>query len=456
VQQNRDTGKLYPKRWNKNITRQKEATVLTVHEKARDVPVIAEVDVAVVGGGPAGFIAAVSAARTGARVVLVERYGHLGGLATGGLVLYIGGLFGKDGRRVIGGFAWEMLERLKRKGGLAEDSPQNLHVDSELLKVEAEQMCLEASCTLRLHSWAVGSVVDSQRVSGILLESKSGRQALLAKVCVDATGDGDIAAFSNADHELHQQKIGLNLKIGCVNRERYRQFERNQPDRFRELRTQLLEIGGVPLQPNTTPQCEAGIFWVNVLGLSERSQLGTLEGPIHERFKGTLSCLNVEDLTHVEVELKRRIMLSLDHYRKNVPGFEDVQLLGFASQLGVRESRLICGLYRVSRMDVIEERQLEGTIGICGYQADEIQGSFPIPYGCLVPRKVDGLLVAGRCISTDHWTQQFARLIAPSMMTGQAAGKAAALCIKTGVEPRDLDPELLRFDLAQDGVILET
>ena len=193
----------------------------TIREAARDIPVAAEVDVAVAGGGPAGIAAAVAAARTGAEVVLAERCGFLGGLATGGLVLYMDGLTDGGGRRVVGGIPWEVLENLRRRGGLAEPKPLALHADSELLKVVAEDMCRAASVRLRLHSWAVGAVVEEGVVRGIITESKSGRQAVQCRVCVDATGDGDIAASAGADYAEGRQRIGLNIKVGGVDGERF-------------------------------------------------------------------------------------------------------------------------------------------------------------------------------------------------------------------------------------------
>ena len=183
-------------------------------KETKETPVVAETDVLVVGGGPAGIAAATAAARCGARVILIERYGCLGGLATGGLVLLMDHLFDTAGRRCIGGIAWEILERLDSLEGLAGKGTIRLHADSELLKIAADEICLDSGVTLRFHTWVVDTVVIDGRVVGVITESKSGRQAILSNVCVDASGDDDVAAFAGAPFETHTMRIGLNFKIG--------------------------------------------------------------------------------------------------------------------------------------------------------------------------------------------------------------------------------------------------
>ena len=424
----------------------------TIKEPPRETPVIDEVDVLVVGGGPAGIAAATVAARLGARTMLVERYGYLGGMATGGLVLYMDGLFDKEGDRCIGGVHWEALERLRAIGGLAEDSPSDLHVDSELFKVVADEMCMEAGVTLRLHSWAVDGLVDDNCVTGVVVESKSGRQAILSHVCVDATGDGDIAARAGADYDFGTMRIGLNLKVGGVDREAFRAFQRENPERAQALRREVRQLGGCPLGAGSTPHSDTGVYWVNVLGLADRSGVDEEPGP-GWNFEGQLSATDVEALTYLEVELRKRILKGLDFYRQNVPGYEDVRLLVFAPQLGVRDSRRIRGVHKLTGAEAGGGLGFEDAIGMTGM-------TFPsghhlqVPYGALVPERLDGLLVGGRCISVDDDLIHAIRVIAPCMMTGQAAGTAAALAAKADVAPRDLDTTELRTQLASDGVIL--
>jgi len=193
---------------------------------------------------------------------------------------------------------------------------------------------------------------------------------------------------------------------------------------------------------------------VNVVGLAGRDELGTESGSSHQIFDGTLSSLDVEDLTYAEVEMRKRLAFSLEYYKRNVPGFESVRLLSFGPQLSVRESRRIKGAYTVTQDDVNQKSSFSDSIGKAGFASRDCSGAIEVPYSTLLPNRVDRLLTAGRCISVDHWTQRFLRLIVPAMMTGQAAGNAAALSVKKGAKPKHLDPGHLRQELSANGVIL--
>ncbi|MBN1878431.1 MAG: FAD-dependent oxidoreductase [Anaerolineae bacterium] len=424
----------------------------TITEPSRQIPVVDEIDVLVAGGGPAGIAAAVAAARLGVRVMLVERYGYLGGLASGGLVLYMDLLFDRHGDRYIGGMGWEMMEQLRAIGGLAQDSPTRLHADSELFKVIADKLCIEAGVKLRLHSWAVDTITEDGVVKGVLLEGKSGRQAVLSRVCVDATGDGDIAAFAGAGYDFGAMRIGLNLKVGGVDLVKFRAFQQAEPERAKVLRTEVVQAGGYPLDVGSTPHRDLGVYWVNIRGLAQRDETSEYD-LTHHGFEGTLSAVDVEDLTYAEVELRKRLKVALDFYRDHVPGYENVRLLAIASQLGVRDSRRIRGLHTLCQADAESGILFEDVVGTMGATYAE-HYHLQVPYRSLVPQTLDGLLTSGRCISVDEKLIHALRLIPPCMVTGQAAGTAAALSVKANLAPRELNVVALQKQLVADGVIL--
>ncbi len=426
---------------------------LIIREPARETPIVAQVDVLVAGGGPAGIAAAVAAARTGADTMLVERYGYLGGLATGGLVLLMDQLFDRNGERCVGGVHWESLERLRSMGGLAEQRPTRLHVDSELYKIVADEMCVQAGVRLRLHSWVVDALLEGDRVTGVVVESKSGRQAILCRVCVDATGDADIAAFAGAGYDLARMCIGLNLKVGGVDGGVVRAFRQEYPDRVRALRRQVRALGGCPLDVGATPYSDRGVYWVNTLGLNGREGKMLPLDHAADGFAGALDAVDVEDMTFVEVEMRKRMAIALDFYRKNMPGFEDVHLLSIAAQLGVRDSRRVRGMHTLTKAEMDAGVCFEDSVGITGQMFANGQ-HLQVPYRALVPESVNGLVVSGRCISVDDGVIHSIRLIPACMMIGQAAGTAAALARRAGVQPRDVDVDALRRQLVLDGVIL--
>ena len=413
-------------------------------DPSRQIPIKKEADVLVVGGGPSGLSAAVAAARSGARVILVERYGYLGGLATGGLVLYMEGVVDKEAKRAIGGIMWETLERLKKVDGLVElRENENPHVDSELLKFISDELCLESSFEVMFHSLAVSVMADANSLAGIVVENKSGRQAIGAKIIVDCTGDGDIAAWAGAPFESGTRKIGLNMKIGGVNLIRKREFERDNPEELKALRSKMFSKGGMHIGTGPTPYSDSGVYWVNISGLAGRK----------DQSEASLSTINVDDLSFAEIELRRRLKISLDFHRENIPGFEKLHLLALASQLGVRESRRIETTYRLLQSDIEEGKQFDDGIGAVAARVAG-GGRYHVPFGSLVPSSLDDLLVAGRCLGSDHWSQNYIRLIPAAFMTGQAAGTAAAMSADKGIEPRDLDTAELRQRLKSENVIL--
>lgn len=402
----------------------------TVKEPARKITVFAQVDVVVAGGGPAGLCAAIAAARNGAKTLLIERYGHLGGMATGGHVIYIDLMSGVE-KQVVYGLAEEILERAIQLGGcmyIGERAPaeerKNPYIDAEVHKYVAQELVEASGAKMLLHTWAVNSIVGEDGVQGVIIESKSGRQAILAKVVIDATGDGDIAALAGAPFEMEKRPITIINRVGGVDVERVRRFERESPEAYKRFVQELVKkgIAAGPYLPRI------GYGWEQTVR----------EGVVFCHWASFLDrdATSAEDLTYCEVEGRKKIMEALDLYRRSVPGWEKAYLLDTAPQIGTRESRRIIGDYVLTMKDIEDKRHFDDNVATCPMpKTDHV---YEIPYRTLVPRKVENLLIAGRCVSCDHEAQQYTRTIAPCMAMGQAVGTAAALALERGIKPRDV------------------
>jgi len=437
---------------------------LTYKEAAREIPVFAETDVLVTGGGPAGTAAAIAAARLGARVMLVERYNHLGGLSTGGLVIWIDRMTDWHGKPVITGLAQEFFERLPKDAvmgppraswgskdaataaywaqrtaayhGIVTWSPT---LDPEALKTLSMQMVTEQTVQLALHSWAAQAVVEDGAMRGAIFESKEGRQAIFAKVVVDTTGDADLIARANLplendiDNEDIHHCMNTAFLFGGVDMERWLKFRASDPDGFSQFMAQGRKALGFFEKPFTSWRNDVALFM----------------GP---RLSG-YSAVNVDDLTAVDIKSRELTVGHLDVYRKHAPGFENAFLMLGAPQIGVRHSRRVIGEGKVTRAEWSAGRVWDDEIGV----SPSLSPKFPsvsIPYGALVPKGIDGVLVAGRHISSDANSHTFLREIPQCWVTGQAAGVAAALAANTGTKPRELDPREIQRQLMKQGVYL--
>ena len=432
----------------------------TIHEPARETPVLRETEIAVIGGGVAGLGAALAAARMGRDVVLVERYGHLGGQATGGLVLLWDEM--DDGQETtVGGLPAEVLLRLHVAGGVTMPPDDAVHhadearwwawspwgfidwqagglppwpvmfaasVEAEALKSLAALMAYEAGVELWLHRWVVGALTDDGRATGVLLESKAGRGALRAQVIVDATGDGDVFAAASAEHVVGQLPLTLIHRLGGVDVEAALAFQREEVERHDALNVEAMGILRTRYDRWWLRTGRPGVVWCNC------PTFGPDDG------------LDPDVLTRVETEGRERIAEALEFLRAEMPGFGAAYLLETAPQVGVRQTRLLRGEVVVTRADWQAGRAFEDSIGR--------SRRLHIPYRALVPLNVDGLLVAGRCYSATPEAQSVTREIAPCLVMGQAAGTAAALAVEAGVAPRDVSIKRLQNALLSQGVIL--
>jgi hypothetical protein len=411
-----------------------------VIQPRRELAVLRKTGVLVVGGGPAGTAAALAAKRLGVEVTLVERYGYLGGLATGGLVLAIFPLYDRNNRQVILGIGEEMMKRLdKLKFGIIErnQAPTYPTVDAEAFKYVLADMVLESGMNAYLDCWGVDAIIDSKgAVRGAVFESKSGRQAILADVIVDASGDGDIYAAAGAAFEKVKDNIGLVSRIGNVDVEdmigENREFtsgNRSKPQGGRPTRgAPVAAFEGHVGSPTPAPHTN----WLN------------MKGPVADG-------LDVAELSTLELKHRRALWNNLERARKK-PGAEQAFLAETAPQMGVRLTRLLGGVKRLTLPEVKAGTKFKDVIGYGGAYATAPE--FQIPYSCLVPAKLDNILAAGRCISSDFQVADTLRLIPVCWVTGQAAGIAAALSIKDRCRPREVSVDKLQGILRQQGAYL--
>lgn len=439
-------------------------------------------DVVVAGGGPAGINAAIAAGRAGAKTLLVERYGFLGGMSTVALVYPWMTFHTETGRQVIKGIAQEIVERLMKSGG----SPGHLRdtvgftntvtpYHPEKYKLLALDMLEEAGVEVLVHSFVDNVEVEDSMIKSIRLVTKSGPIQVSAKQYVDTSGDADIAYLSGSpclkgrDNDNKTQPLTMKFRMRGVDVSKVKDAMKKNPENFYK-KTPIAELDELPL---TGVQ---GFYkeWNDSGVPINRDQVLFFIGPEEDevlvnctRVQG-LDGTNVFDLTKGEKEGRKQVMMMAEFLQTTIPGFEKASISAVGSQIGIRETRRIEGEYTLTIEDVIVGKKYDDTIALSGYpvdihdptgrgvQANDIEGdgSYGIPYRCLVPKLIDNLLVAGRCISTSHEALATTRLTPSCMATGQAAGTAAAMALLDGVPPRNIDVKKLRECLLDNGAVL--
>lgn len=428
-------------------------------EAAREIPVTAVVDVLVLGAGPAGVAAAVSAARQGVRTMLVEQLGDVGGIATSGLMSHWTG-------NTKGGIYEEFLNRSADLPDTADygfnGSPRQI-INPERLKTALLELLDEAGVELLLYTVAAAPIMEENRLRGVILENKAGRQAVRAKIVIDCTGDGDIAARSGAAFHLGRegdgamQPVSLMFKIGGVDYDRA-----VFPGKFEDyIQIPAGEIQALGKAALPFPAGHVLLYRTSLPGVVTCNMTNCIQAD------GT----NPKDLVKATLTCRRQLEPILSFLRETVPGYEACYLLSCASLIGVRETRHFKGVKTLTEEDIRSARVFDDwavthasfnfdvhNMSGNGLDATGAQDSFDatfytIPYGCLVPEVVDGLLLAGRCISGTHLAHANYRVMPICANMGQAAGIAAALCCVRGIQPRVLDVSQLQAELLHQGVL---
>lgn len=446
------------------------------------LPVYREVDVVIVGAGPAGISAAVSAARSGTKVFVFDQWGAVGGMATMGLVGPFMSSFDSTGtKQIIKGVFEELVQRMCTLGGAIHPSkigPEcsysgyyklgHNHVgpfDHEAFKIAATDLLMESGAELLLHTSFIDVLIDRDRIDGVVISNKAGMSVIKAKIVVDCTGDGDVAARAGVGYDLgsgkdgHIQPATLFFRVCNVN--------------TKELDAHIAEHSD-EIKPFFGPFSwlirEKTKEWEGI----NRGEVCLFESPTKGEFRMNVTrILNVdgtkpEDLTRAEIEGTKQARQAFQFLKKYGAGFKNAIFMGTAPVIGIRESRHIHGKKRIESDDVINCRVPKDTIAVMATNMDthnenDVSGSFHtvkngpyygVPYGCLVPERIDNLLVAGRCISADPIAASSIRMIPCCIAFGQAAGIAAAMAAESGKNPGDIDVQELRTRLTLQGAYL--
>ncbi|MGQ8873721.1 FAD-dependent oxidoreductase [Paenibacillus sp. TSA_86.1] len=439
-------------------------------------------DVVIVGGGPAGIAAAIAAGRQGVRVVLVERYGFVGGMSTAAMVYPWMTFHTEQGEQVIRGIAQEIVDRLQARGG----SPGHLRdtvgfvhsvtpYDSAVYQVVAAEMLKEAGVRLLLHSFVDGVTAVDDRVEAVRVTNKSGQLELQANVFVDASGDADVAYLAGAaiakgrEEDSQSQPMTMKFRMRGVDLGRVKQYMQEHPEDFYE-KTPFAELDKIPLTG------VSGFYshWKKAAVPVQRDQVLFFTGPAEDevlinctRVQG-LDATNAVDLTEAEQEGRKQVLMIAEFLRNDVPGFERASISAVAPQIGIRESRRVIGHYALTQEDVVAGRKFGDVVARSGYPIDihdpsgqgvtaafiRGDGAYDIPYRCLISLNMSNLLAAGRCISTTHEAHATTRLTPSCMATGEAAGTAAAMAVKLKLVPAKLPVSLLQTELRCNGAAI--
>lgn len=459
-----------------------ENKMISIEEPARSVPVRAEYDVLVVGGGPSGLTSALAAVEDGLKVGLVESRSFVGGNMTIGLPVL--GFLGQKGNQIIKGLPQKFIDRLKARKGASEHRPCPLHmgitlVEPEAVKTVALEMLTEAGVDVMFYTLCAGVVKDGDKIRGIITESKGGREAILGKIVIDCTGDADVAYRAGVPCEKGNAKGGMQpptlmFCLAGVDTEKLRMSIANQtrtyltdfiPAEYFGQNNQFIVVGLRELIVKA--RAERGLNIPNertiiITGLREG------EAWLNMTRVAGVDGTDARSLTMGEIEARRQIDDIYTYLRDYVPGFEKSYFTKTAPFLGIRETRRIVGHYVMTQEDVLGCRKFDDAIAVASYPIDIHRPGdegctliwcgdcYDIPYRSLLPTEVDNLLVAGRCISTTHEAMGAIRVMATCMAMGEAAGRAAKLAVREGISPSKVNTQKLREELSAKGAYLRS
>ncbi|MBQ5354000.1 MAG: FAD-dependent oxidoreductase [Alistipes sp.] len=451
----------------------------TIMEPARELKVRAEVDVLVVGGGPAGMMAAEAAAKDKSlKVMLIEQRGYMGGNLTIGLPIL--SYLGPKGNQVIKGAAQKFIDRMWAKNAASEHTPCKNHmsftlVDPDQVKTVAWEMMDDAGVEVLLYVFVADTIVENGKVKGVIIESKAGREVILAKTVIDCTGDGDVAfragvECNKGDENGGMQPPTLMFLMRGVEVQKLRDAICNEPEKY--------DMDVMP----TSQFRKKKFITVGLRGRIAEAQQKGYNVPVSRtilitglrddeiwvnmtRVSGVDSTDPVS-YTQGEHDARKQMYDVMAYLRDFVPGFESAWLERAAAFMGIRESRVIVGKYVMTAQDILEQKPFEDAIAVAGYPVDIhhakggdctmlfCEDAYQIPYGVLVPQTIDGLLVAGRCSAMDHEAMAATRVMSTCMALGEAAGVAARIAIADGVEVSGVDVAKVQQALLENGAFL--
>jgi hypothetical protein len=455
----------------------------TIHELARDIPVFADVDVVVAGGGPAGLGAAIAAARNGARTLMVERLSFLGGTATAAPMPLL-----NVPLNTLSGVTHELFGHLVDRGAASDG--RVLGFDPEAFKDEALDMCTQAGVQLLFYTWVVAPIMQGNEIKGIIVENKSGRQAILAKAVIDCTGDADVAAAAGVpfvkgrETDGKMRPVTTLFRLGNIDVHKVVEYSRAHPEEFTiDKNKNVLDIeqGSVRIEgfydtvkrAREAGELDSNIHYLRMEGVDVEKGIVFINNVRVYNIDGT----NAADLSKAEVEARRQMRQLANFIKKRIPGCERSFVIDSAVSIGVRETRRIRGDYVLTQEDCYQHTQFEdGVVELHrrvleGHEihspdageggendstrkAAGVEHRFQIPYRSLLPQQVERLLVAGRSISGTHDADAWFRGIYSCISMGQGAGTAAALATQAGITPRQVGVQTLRQKLAAQGVNL--